>query len=87
MSMLRPLFLIESTHGARTPIASLAQLVGVKASAQRCYRSQILRGENSKKRSVNTYGPASGPPCLLIRLYYDSQAFAYTAFFLKDQRK
>ena len=49
MSMLRPLFLIESTHGARTPIASLARLVGVKASALRCYRSQVLRGENSEK--------------------------------------
>ena len=49
MSMLRPLFLSESTRSMHTPIAALARLVGVKASAQRCYRSQVLRGDNFPK--------------------------------------
>ena len=49
MSMLRPLFLSESTRSTHTPIASLARLVGVKASALRRYRSQVLRGENFEK--------------------------------------
>ena len=49
MSMLRPLFLSESTRSMHTPIATLARLVGVKASALRRYRSQVLRGENSSK--------------------------------------
>ena len=49
MSMLRPLFLSESTRSTHTPIASLAKLVGVKASTLRCYRSQILRCENFSK--------------------------------------
>ena len=49
MSMLRPLFLSEATRSTHTPIASLAKLVGVKASALRCYRSQVLRGENLEK--------------------------------------
>jgi len=48
--MLRPLFLIEATRSTHTPIASLARLVGVKAAALRCYRSQILRGKNSEKK-------------------------------------
>ena len=39
MNMLRPLFLSESTRSMHTPIASLARLVGVKASALRSYRS------------------------------------------------
>ncbi len=50
MSVLRPLFLSEATRSAHTPIASLAKLVGVKASALRCYRSQVLRDENSPKK-------------------------------------
>ena len=45
MSVLRPLFLSESTRGTHLPIASLARLVGVKAAALRCYRSQVLCGE------------------------------------------
>ena len=49
MSMLRPLFLSEATRSTHTPIASLAKLVGVKASALRCYRSQVLRGGNFEK--------------------------------------
>ena len=52
MSMLRPLFLSESTRSTHTPIASLARLVGVKASALRCYRSQVLRGENSEEKNL-----------------------------------
>ena len=51
MSMLRPLFLSEATRSTHTPIASLARLVGVKASALRCYRSQVLLGENSSKKT------------------------------------
>ena len=50
MSMLRPLFLSEATRSTHTPIAPLARLVGVKATALRCYRSQVLRGENSEKK-------------------------------------
>ena len=50
MSMLRPLFLSESTRSMHTPIAALARLVGVKASALRRYRSQVLRGEISDKK-------------------------------------
>ncbi len=54
IGMLRPLFLIEATRSTHTPIASLDRLVAVKASALRCYRSQVLRGENfSKKTSKN----------------------------------
>ena len=49
--MLRPLFLSEATRSTHTPIASLAKLVGVKASALRCYRSQVLLGENSSKKT------------------------------------
>ena len=49
MSMLRPLFLSEATRSTHTPIASLAKLVGVKASALRRYRSQVLRGGNFEK--------------------------------------
>ena len=54
MSMLRPLFLSESTRSMHTTIATLARLVGVKASALRCYRSQVLRGENLREK-VSTY--------------------------------
>ena len=60
LSMLRPLFLSESTRSTHTPIASLARLVGVKASALRRYRRQVLRGENSEKISLFMYKPASG---------------------------
>jgi len=45
MGMLRPLFLSEANRSTHTPIASLAKLVGVKAAALRCYRSQVLCGE------------------------------------------
>ena len=60
MSMLRPLFFSEATRSTHTPIASLARLVGVKASALRCYRSQVLRGENLKKISHFTSEHVSG---------------------------
>ena len=49
MSMLRPLFLSEATRSTHTPTATLAKLVGVKASALRRYRSQVLRGGNFEK--------------------------------------
>ena len=60
MSMLRPLFLSEATRSTHTPIASLAKLVGVKASALRRYRSRSCAAKILKKISHFTSEHVSG---------------------------
>ena len=86
MSMMRPLFLIEATCSTHTPIASLAQLVGVKASAQRCYRSQILRGENSKKKVCEHVRTGVRTALSLDQTLLRQSSFCLYRLFLKDQR-